>query len=72
MKKLRGIKAEDIIKAFVRAGGIQRKGKGDHVNVKMLNGMIITVPGKKEIKVGLLKSAIRKAGLSETEFLELL
>jgi predicted RNA binding protein YcfA (HicA-like mRNA interferase family) len=43
-RELRGIKGRDAIKAFLRAGGIERPGKGDHVNIKMPNGMIITVP----------------------------
>ena len=34
--------------------------------------MIVTIPGNKEIKIGLLKSAIRKAGLTEEHFIELL
>ena len=43
-RELRGIKERDAIKAFLRAGGKERPGKGDHVNIKMPNGMIITVP----------------------------
>jgi len=44
-------------------------GKGDHINIKMPNGMIITIPGKnKELKIGLLKAVIRRAGLTEEEF----
>jgi len=38
----------------------------------MPNGMIITIPKKGELKVGLLISAIKKAGLSKEEFLNLL
>jgi len=34
--------------------------------------MIVTIPGNKELKIGLLKSVIRKAGLIEEEFLKLL
>ena len=71
-RKLRGVKGEEAIKAFIKAGGKLRKGKGDHVNIKMPNGMIITIPGKGELKVGLLKAAIRKASLTEDQFLELL
>jgi predicted RNA binding protein YcfA (HicA-like mRNA interferase family) len=71
-KELRGIRGKDAIKAFLRAGGIERPGKGDHVNIKMPNGMIITIPGKGELKVGLLKNAIFKAGLTEEQFLDLL
>jgi len=70
--KLKGLKGEDAVKAFVKAGGVLRKGKGDHVNVKMPNGQIITVPGSKELKIGLLKAAIRKSGLTEEEFARLL
>ena len=71
-RQLRGIRGEDAIKAFVRAGGVQRGGKGDHVNIKMPNGRILTIPGRGEIKVGLLKDAIRKAELGEEQFQELL
>ena len=70
--ELRGIKAADAIKAFERAGGTGRSGKGDHVNIKMLNGRIITLQGKGEVKVGRLKDAIREAGLTTDEFLKLL
>ncbi len=69
---LHNVKGKDAVNAFVRAGGIEKPGKGDHVNIKMPNGMIVTIPGNKELKIGLLKSAIRKAGLTEEQFLELL
>jgi predicted RNA binding protein YcfA (HicA-like mRNA interferase family) len=71
-RELRGIKGRDAIKVFMRAGGIERPGKGDHVNIKMPNGMIITIPGKGELKIGLLKGAIHKAGLTEEQFIDLL
>ncbi len=72
MSLLRNVKGRDAMKAFVKAGGIQRKGKGDHVNIKMPNGQIITIPNSKVLKIGLLKAAIRKAGLTDEEFLKLL
>jgi predicted RNA binding protein YcfA (HicA-like mRNA interferase family) len=56
----------------VKAGGIRRAGKGDHVNIKMPNGQLITIPSHRELKIGLLKTAVRKAGLTEEEFLNLL
>ncbi len=56
-----------------RAGGITRQGKGDHVNVKMQNGQIITFSGRRDpIKIGLLKAMLHKAGLPEEEFERLL
>jgi predicted RNA binding protein YcfA (HicA-like mRNA interferase family) len=72
MKQLRNINGKDALKAFIKAGGIPRKGKGDHFNVKMPNGQIITIPGSKELKIGLLKAAIKKAGLTDEEFISLL
>jgi len=69
---LRGIKGKDAIKAFLKAGGISKIGKGDHVNIKMKNGQIITIPISKDLKIGLLKAAIKKAGLTDEEFIKLL
>lgn len=71
-RQLRGIRGEEAIKAFVRAGGVRKGGRGDHVNIKMPNGRIITIPGGGELKIGLLKDAIKKAGLTDEVFLELL
>lgn len=71
-RNLRGIKGKDAVKAFLRAGGALRPGKGDHINIKMPNGMIVTIPGTGELRIGLLQAAIRKAGISENRFLELL
>jgi len=70
--QLRGIKGADAIKAFEKAGGIRRRGKGDHVNIKMPNGRIITLRSKDEVKIGRLRDAIRDAGLTVEEFLKLL
>ena len=67
-KQLRGISGGKAIKAFMKAGGQKKKGKGDHVNIKMPNGQLITIPFRGELKIGLLKTAIKKAGLSEEEF----
>jgi predicted RNA binding protein YcfA (HicA-like mRNA interferase family) len=72
-RKLRAIRAAAAIKAFERAGGVRRKkGRGSHVNLKMPNGQIVTIPNKRTVKVGLLRSVIAKAGLTEEQFLDLL
>jgi len=71
--EFRDVRASEAIDAFVKAGGIARFGKGSHVNIKMSNGMVITISGHREpVKVGILKAMIKRAGLSESEFLELL
>ena len=72
MTYLHNIKGKDAIRAFAKAGGDVRQGKGDHVNIKMPNGQLITIPVPKELKIGLLKAAIKKAGLTEEEFASLL
>ena len=72
MGLLRSVSGREAIKAFIKAGGIVRRGKGDHVNIKMPNGQLITIPVSGSLKIGLLKSAIRKAGLDDEEFMILL
>lgn len=72
-KQLRSVKTRKAITAFQRAGGIRRKkGKGDHVNIKMPNGQIVTIPNRGTVKLGLLKACIVKAGLTDEEFVNLL
>jgi len=69
---LRSVSGKEAIKAFIKAGGTVRHGKGDHINVKMPNGQLITISVSGNLKIGLLKSAIRKAGLDDEEFMILL
>jgi predicted RNA binding protein YcfA (HicA-like mRNA interferase family) len=69
---LHNIKGKDAVRAFANAGGKVRPGKGDHVNIKMPDGHLITIPVSGEVKIGLLKAAIKKAGLTEEEFEKLL
>jgi hypothetical protein len=67
-RELRGVKGKDAIKAFLRAGGIERPGKGDHVNIKMPNGSNPSVSGvfiplwqrgiKGDFKIMLVKSPL--------------
>lgn len=69
MGSLRDVRPQDAIKAFIKAGGIEKPGKGSHRNIKMPNGQIVTIPDhSKALKIGLLKAAIRKAGITEDAF----
>ena len=74
MPELRDIRPAEAIAALERAGGaVLRRGKGDHVNIKMPNGQIVTFSGRREpIKVGLLKAMLRKAEIAPDEFVRLL
>lgn len=68
----RGLKSEDVVRAFEKAGGIKRQGKGSHINIKMPNSQLITIPGHGDVKVGLLQTAIRKSGIPVDQFLNFL
>jgi predicted RNA binding protein YcfA (HicA-like mRNA interferase family) len=38
------VRQAEAIRAFVRAGGVLREGKGSHQIVKMPNGKIVSLP----------------------------
>lgn len=58
---LKGIRPEKAIRAFEKAGGVDKKlGAGSHVVIKMPNGQLLSIPDHGEIKSGLLQAAIRK------------
>ena len=65
---LKNIRQEDAVKAFVRLGGEERRGKGSHRIVNM-NGYNLSVPAG-ILKIGLLKRLIKLSGTTEGEFLE--
>ena len=72
MPGLRGLRAEQVIRAFERAGGVRRGGKGSHVNVKMPNGRLVTFSGAGEVKIGILRKALRLAEITQEQFEEYL
>jgi predicted RNA binding protein YcfA (HicA-like mRNA interferase family) len=72
---LHSLKPEKVIKAFERAGWINKGQRGSHVKlVKHGNPNILSIPvhKRKSVKMGLLKDQIKKAGSREEEFLKLL
>lgn len=74
MPKMRDVRPADAIKAFERAGGVLQPGdKGSHINIKMPNGQRVVIPlHSGPVKFGLLKGVLKKAGLTEDEFMRLL
>jgi len=75
MADLHNLKPEKVIRAFERAGWINRGQKGSHTKLtKPGNPNILSIPVHKgkPIKIGLLKDQIKKAGLTEKDFLELI
>jgi predicted RNA binding protein YcfA (HicA-like mRNA interferase family) len=72
---LHNLKPEKVVKAFQKAGWINRGFKGSHVKLtKKGNPNILSIPVHrgKPIKIGLIRDQIKKAGLTEKEFLNLL
>ena len=75
MAGLYNLKPEKVIRAFERAGWINRGQRGSHVKLtKEGNPNILSIPVHKgkPVKIGLLKDQIKKSGLSEEEFLRML
>jgi predicted RNA binding protein YcfA (HicA-like mRNA interferase family) len=74
MVSLYNLKSEKVIKAFERAGWVNKGFRGSHVKLtKEGNPNILSIPVHrgKPIKIGLLKDQIKKAGLTEEDFLKL-
>jgi predicted RNA binding protein YcfA (HicA-like mRNA interferase family) len=74
MSSLHGLKPDRVIKAFERAGWKKRGQKGSHVHLtKEGNENILSIPAHKgkSVKQGLLRSQIKKARLTEEDFLRL-
>ena len=70
-KTPRNLRQAQAIRAFVRAGGVERAGKGSHRVVKMPNGHIVSLPVG-VLKTGLLDFEINQSGLTLDQFLDLL
>ena len=68
----RDLTQAQTVRAFLKAGGVQLqgRGKGSHVNIRMPNGEVLTIPY--HVKVGMISASIKQAGLSVDEFLDFL
>ncbi len=68
MPSLANIRQGNAVRAFVRMGGTERKGKGSHKIVKF-GKYNLAFPGG-VLKKDLLRSLIKLAGVSEDEFFD--
>ena len=70
MPPLRNVSQNDAIRSFCRLGGeeLNRRGKGSHRVIKFNSENLIIPRGV--LKIGLLKSLIKTAGITEQEFVE--
>ncbi len=71
--KLPVCSGEEAIRAFERAGWVRDRQRGSHVSLFRQGWpVVLTVPLRRELGPGLLRSLIRKAGLTVEEFHTLL
>ena len=72
MPKLTDISGRDAVKAFVRSGYTHIHTSGDHAILQKQNYPTLSIPLHKEIARFLLKTQIKRAGLTEEKFIKLL
>ena len=73
MPPLRDVRPRDAARAFQRAGGTLTAGGKGYINIKMPNGALVTFSATRSpMRIGLLKDMIKKAGLTDAQFMDLL
>jgi predicted RNA binding protein YcfA (HicA-like mRNA interferase family) len=73
MARLPVCSGADAIRAFERVGWSRASQRGSHVTlIKSGAIVVLTVPLHRELGPGLLRSLIRKAGMTVEEFADLL
>ena len=71
MTRLAGISGRRAVRAFERAGFVASKPEGSHVTLKKPGYPILVIPLHREVAPFLLRTQIKRAGLAESEFLDL-
>lgn len=72
MPTLTNISGREAVKAFIKAGYIHVHTSGDHAILQKSGYPTLSIPLHKEVARFLLKSQIRRAKLTESEFIKLL
>ena len=72
MPKLTNISGKKAVKAFLKFGYIHVHTSGDHVILQKPGSPTLSIPLHKEVARFLLKSQVRRAKLTEDEFMRLL
>ena len=71
MGRLAGISGKQAVTAFCRAGYRVNRQRGSHVILKRRGWPSLTIPQHRAVAPFLLRSQIRRAGLTEEEFAQL-
>ena len=72
MTRLAGVSGRKAVRAFERAGFVAGKPEGSHVTLKKPGFPILVIPLHREVSPFLLRSQIKRSGLTEEQFLALL
>jgi predicted RNA binding protein YcfA (HicA-like mRNA interferase family) len=72
LTRLAGISGRRAVRAFERAGFVAGKPEGSHVTLKKPGCAMIVIPLHREVSPFLLRAQIKRAGLTEQQFRELL
>ncbi len=72
MPKLANISGKETVKAFVKAGYMHIHTSGDHAILQKTGFPTLSIPLHKEVARFLLKAQIKRARLTENEFVRLL
>ena len=72
MGRLAGISGRDAVQAFIRAGYVIARQRGSHIILEKQGHPSLVIPAHRSVYPFLLRSQIRRAGLTEEEFLRLL
>jgi len=71
-RKLRGLSGERVVRAFERVGYKVGRVRGSHYVLTHPERAALSIPRHRELKIGLLMSKIKAAGLTVEEFEHLL
>lgn len=72
MPKLANISGKEAVKAFIKAGYIHVHTSGDHAVLQKTGFPTLSIPLHREVARFLLKTQIKRAKLTEEEFIKLL
>ena len=72
MPKLANISGKEAVKAFTKAGYTHVHTSGDHTILQKAGFPTLSIPLQREVARFLLKSQIKRAKLTEEEFVKLL
>jgi predicted RNA binding protein YcfA (HicA-like mRNA interferase family) len=70
--RLAGIAGRRAVRAFERAGFVAAKPEGSHVTPKKPGYPVLVIPLHREVSPFLLRAQIKRGGLTEQQFMELL